>query len=198
MPTIDDDTKAKASGSQASGLAPLAFGVALLALAPGVALTLLAGMIATEYRKVRTSRWLIASAATFAVALVITTFAGTSILLWLTTGAARTWAGFILPADPASATGMIGFAAANTGASWAFVIGTQIVAGVPIGLLLTAGYSAYRSYSRRLQNQIEGPEYSSARPFGILDKVNRDRQTRLISEGHYMVLPHDSAVDKEV
>lgn len=180
----DDDTPTRSTNT----LAPLIAAVALCALLPGVAATTIAGIIATEYRKVRTSRWIAAAAATAIAAGIIAAICGTSPLWWLTTGAARTWAGFLLPANPPPDS-ILGYAAAARTAGWGTVIATQIITGTPIGLALTAAYSAWRSYARKLQNQIEGPEYSSQRPFGILDKLNRDRHRRLIADGHYLVIP---------
>lgn len=187
--TDSDSDKSSSDSSSNVALAVGALAVLALLTIPGVFLTLAAGVLGVEYRKVRPSRLLGASAVALTAALAIVTAVGGNLIAWMTSFAVRLWGKFLLSEPPDNPESLSGWAFGHVDSSWAFVAGTQLVSCLWIGLALSSAYAAFRAYSRRMQNNVEGAEYSNQRPFGLLDHLVRLRETKRIRDGHYLVIP---------
>lgn len=181
----DHDEKRSSSSSSGPLLAAAIAALAVIVAVPGVAVTVVAGVLAVEYRRVRTGRWMAAALAALVLAVAIAGLSIAQWAAWSTSFAAGTWASGLLP-DPGLATGIMHWAATHTDTTWLVIIATQAAFGIPVGLFLVGGYSVFRVRSRRLLNVVEGPEYSNIRPVGFLDRRHEQRVRENMAAGHYL------------
>lgn len=180
-----DDEKKQPSSSAGPQLAAALASLAVIVAVPGVAITVAAGILAVEYRRVRTSRWMLAALGTLVVAVAIAGLSVNQWTAWSTSFVAGTWGSGLMP-DPGSATGILHWAATHTDANWLAIIATQAAFGVPVGLFCVGIYSVVRVRSRRLLNVVEGPEYSNIRPVGFLDRRHEERVRERMASGYYL------------
>lgn len=181
--TVADDTTASSRSSGGSMLLAALVIAAAVASIPGTMFGVLCAVIGVEYRRVRTSRWLLWAAITLVVAVIAAGVDTGQWMAWSTSFAATTWAsGLVAGFD----TGIFGWAAANTDLSPVAVIATQLGFGLPTGFAVGAVFSAFRSRARRLEGVVEGDSYSNMRPVGWLDELNEKRVRARISDGAYL------------
>ncbi|MFI8695960.1 hypothetical protein [Dietzia maris] len=180
-----DDENKPASSSNGPLLATAIAALAVIVAVPGVAITVVAGILAVEYRRVRTSRWMLAALVTLVIAVAVAGLNLARWTAWSTSFVAGTWGSGLLP-DPGGATGILHWAATHTDATLLSIIATQAAFGVPVGLFCVGAYSVFRVRSRRLLNVVEGPEYSNIRPVGVLDRRHEQRVRDRIASGHYL------------
>ena len=161
--------------SKGQGCAVLAVVVVLaFVIQPVVVVAVLLGMLGFEMRKVRISRWLASAAAIGIVGIIAAGFNPATWLGWLLARPSLAFVpkgvrGFIFDQFPAvmelNQAGIV----------------QAMLAGVPLGFVIVAGYAFWRKYELEQRGKMEGEEYSHRRPVGIVDKLttrfNRDRLT---------------------
>ena len=171
------------TGRSDAGLWKAAGCVVLLLAAPGATIAFIASLLAYERRRVRAQWWAGWAAATLAIGICLAGFSVTGWLYWSGSSIA-----LLLPVQPpdTAAAGYFGWIRAHSDISILEMVWMQAWFGIPLGFATTTVVIVgFRSHSRALRGQIEGPEHSNMRPVGILDRRRRNIERRKVAAGHY-------------
>lgn len=157
----------------------------------------MAGVVAVELRRVRTSRMAAAAAAVSGLVLLAALAAGTGLLAPFVEHCVATvkmWAAILRGAgQPWAAQSLEAILPATTRAGRppvAAAIAATAPAAIPLGLWLAALYAWWMGLRRQPLMRFEGAQYARPRPVGWMDKLREARNRRRLLTGRAVTKTH--------
>lgn len=160
-------------------------------LFPGYTAVLIAAIGAYEVRRVRRWWFGVWAAVTSVIGWALAGASLTQWMAWPLSQIGHTFAWILAPAPEANPIVMSINEIAES--SLLSLVWMQLWGCAPAALLTTVIFASWRSHSRNIRGQIEGPEHTNRRPVGILDRRRRDRERHRIAAGHYLTPPPEPA-----
>lgn len=155
----------------------------IVSLTPITALVFIICIIIGERRKVRLSRWLVATVSTAVFSVACAGFSFSRWGGWFLSAPSALWGGWVpddltVPLLPALAEK---YADTSVGMLWL----QHILVAVPSGLLLMSLWWWWRSYALRILGENEGAKYSNMRPVGWMDRRRAQRNEIAVRSGEW-------------
>lgn len=169
--------------SHKGGLALGGIVVLVLALVTQPLLVILFAIFAIvgEKRRVRLSRWVVATIVATLVGIVAAGLSPARWFGWWPAGAAMLWQSSTAPLKNIPLLSLI----ADTAADGQFLFAKHALFATPVALFMMSIWWWARSYSLRLRGQNEGEEYSDRRPVGFMDKWRTKRNLVAVQSGQW-------------
>ena len=179
-----DTEKNTGDKKSASPVAAIVIGLAIvIALIPILLPVFIICMIAGERRKIRLSRWLIATASTTMFSIACAGFSFSRWGGWFFSAVAALWGGWLpddltVPLLPIIAEK---YADTSTALLWL----QHALVAIPSGLFLMSLWWWWRSYALRILGENEGEKYSNMRPVGWMDRRRIQRNEMAVRSGEW-------------